>query len=100
MCSQLDKYTANSLWSGNSFKVPESGAVNGHEIVRMNNGLNLRIVRNMENNIEMVNEFLSDYRVYSRYMRVLAVDYTFITTFMNGFGNYKWESNGMKIVSC
>ena len=38
-----------------------------------------------------------DYRVYSRYMRVLAVDYTFIKTFMNGFGNYKWESNGMKI---
>ena len=38
-----------------------------------------------------------DYRVYSRYMRVLAIDSTFIKTLMNGSGNYKGESDGMKI---
>ena len=38
-----------------------------------------------------------DYRVYSKYMRVLAVDSTFIKTFMNGSGSYKGESNGIKI---
>ena len=38
-----------------------------------------------------------DYRVYSRYMRVLAIDSTFIKTLMNGSGSYKGESDGMKI---
>jgi hypothetical protein len=38
-----------------------------------------------------------DYRVYSRYMFVLAVDSTFIKTLMNGSGSYKGESNEMKI---
>ena len=30
-----------------------------------------------------------DYRVYSRYMHVLAIDSTFIKTLMNGSGSYK-----------
>ncbi len=38
-----------------------------------------------------------DYKVYSRYMRVLAIDSTFIKTFINGSGSYKGESNGIKI---
>ena len=38
-----------------------------------------------------------DYRVYSKYMRILAIDSTFIKTFINGSSNYKGESNGMKI---
>ena len=38
-----------------------------------------------------------DYRVYSRYMRVLAIDSTFIKTLMNGSGSYKGISDGMKI---
>ena len=39
----------------------------------------------------------NDYRVYSRYMRVLAVDSTFIKTLMNCSGSYKGEPDGMKI---
>ena len=38
-----------------------------------------------------------DYRVYSKYMRVLAIDSTFIKTLMNGSGSYKGISDGMKI---
>ena len=38
-----------------------------------------------------------DYRVYSRYMRVLAIDSTFIKTLMKGSGSYKGISDGMKI---
>ena len=38
-----------------------------------------------------------DYKIYSRYMRVLAIDSTFIKTFINGSGSYKGESNGIKI---
>ena len=38
-----------------------------------------------------------NYRVYGRYMRVLAIDSTFIKTLMNGSGSYKGESDGMKI---
>ncbi len=38
-----------------------------------------------------------DYKVYSKYMRVLAMDSTFIKTFINGSGSYKGKSNGMKV---
>ena len=38
-----------------------------------------------------------DYRVYSRYMRVLAIGSIFIKTLMKGSGSYKGESDGMKI---
>ena len=38
-----------------------------------------------------------DCRVYSRYMRVLAIDSTFIKTLMSGSGSYKGTSDGMKI---
>ena len=38
-----------------------------------------------------------DYKIYSKYMRVLAIDSTFIKTLMNGSGSYKGISNGMKI---
>ena len=38
-----------------------------------------------------------DYRMYSRYMRVLAVDSTFIKTLMKGSGSYKGISDGMKM---
>ncbi len=36
-----------------------------------------------------------DYRVYSRYMRVLAIDSTFIKTLMKGSGSYKGISDGI-----
>ena len=38
-----------------------------------------------------------DYRVYSKYMHVLAIDSTFIKTLMNGSDSYKGISDGMKI---
>ena len=38
-----------------------------------------------------------DYRIYSKYMRVLAIDSTFIKTLMNGSGSYKGISVEMKI---
>ena len=34
-----------------------------------------------------------DFRVYSMYMRVLAIDLTFIKTLMNGSGSYKGVAN-------
>ena len=38
-----------------------------------------------------------DYRMYSKYMRVLPIDSSFIKTLMNGSGSYKGISDGMKI---
>ena len=38
-----------------------------------------------------------DYKMYSKYMRVLAIDSTFIKTLMNGSGSYKGISDGMKV---
>ena len=38
-----------------------------------------------------------DYKMYSKYMHVLAIDSTFIKTFINGSGSYKDISDGIKI---
>ena len=68
--------------------------------IPIDNGINrswLSKLNNSKSYIPFIELFYKLLEPYCRYMRVLAIDSTFIKTLMNGSGNYKDESNEMKI---